>query len=280
MWVTNLTKSQSKTVLCAIQFSNMEPWKSIRNYGQIPTFLAQEIHSGIDFMYFEGLDAPRVLRLIEKGHETLRYRRLGIALVPIDRVFTYPIKAWIPNSLIHQNLRRISTLRIEVLDLFPLLLWKYFGLYNYFLNATNFDFLFTTNSNCYVLPKNLQKLIQDLPMDNLYAGTPLKAGIHSFASGANRLMSRDIVYKLVKNISNMDRGLIEDVAQGKFLEQENIKLYPLKTKDLHSLTEASLISSEALGELHQIRIKSTHARKEKDVEIMHFLHAMVMKLQQ
>jgi hypothetical protein len=117
-------------------------------------------------------------------------------------------------------------------------------------------------------------------MDNLYAGTPLKAGIHSFASGANRLMSRDIVYKLVKNISNMDRGLIEDVAQGKFLEQENIKLYPLKTKDLHSLTEASLISSEALGELHQIRIKSTHARKEKDVEIMHFLHAMVMKLQQ
>jgi hypothetical protein len=256
----------------------MEPWKSIKSHGQSTTFLSLQIPSGVEVIYFQGLGIPNVLRKIESAHEIIRYQRIGISLVPIDRLFTYPFKSFIPECKICRFPQGIEILRIGFPDLFPLLLWKYLGLYKYFIEATNFDFLYTTNSNCYLRLTKLYELIQGLPIAKLYAGTPLRAGRYTFVSGANRLMSRDTVSAILQNVRNLDRGLIEDVSQGKLLESIGFKIHALDTLDLHSIQDAQDLSDEKLRGLHQIRIKSTYSRVENDVKIMNFIHKRIISL--
>lgn len=270
-----IKRGGNNTVLCAIQFTNREPWRTIQRLGQFNTFLSEPVPDGFSYLIFKGRDVSSLARSIEKAHESFRYKKNGRFLIPIDRIATYPLRSFRPRSTLSYQHKRVDVLEIEIPDLFPLLLWKYLGLYRHFIENTGFDFLYTTNSNCYIQPTKLLELVQRTSRLKTFAGTPLRAGRRNFVSGANRLMSRDVVKLILDHFTEIDRGFIEDVSQGDFLVKRHLKITSLPTEDIHSMEEAIATNDSRLRELHQVRIKTKHSREIEDVKIMEYLHSRV-----
>ena len=93
-------------------------------------------------------------------------------------------------------------------------------LFKYFLNRTKADYLYTSNSSFYINLTKLEELIQTFPTNKVYGGTTDTFDNIHFQPGANRILSRDLVEKLVLNFSLWDFSYIEDVAMGQLLLDE------------------------------------------------------------
>ena len=270
---------QHPSVLCAIQHTDLEPWVTIRREGQASTWLAGPLPEHMACVYFVGSPLPDWARRLEIWHERFRWSPRGKWLVPLDRWVTYPLRNWISVVDRTEQSSPAETVHLSVPDAFPLLQWKYLGVYRYFLESTEHNYLYTTTTGSYLRPAMLLQQLKSLPLAGLYAGTPLQAGSRSFISGANRLMSRDIVERIVGAASELDRGRIEDLAQGMLLHEWGVESRPLPTINLHSAKELRTISDAELAATHHVRIKAPRDRSRIDVAIMQELHDRVTGLE-
>ena len=265
-------------VLCAIQHTELEPWITLQRDGQAQTWLASPLPEQMSVVYFVGRPLTQAVRYVEVRHEQLRWSRFGKAVIPLDRTLTFPWRRSVPSTAHVDHRGDVDIVHLNVPDMFPLLQWKYLGAYRYFLNETDCDFLYTTTTGSYVRPDKLAGLLVDVPQTGLYAGSIIDAGQRRFISGANRLLSRDVVSFLVLQASKWDRGRIEDLAQGILMESVGVDFYPLPTLNLTSIDDLTGLSDAELRATHHVRIKSPRNREVSDLQIMHALHARVTGL--
>jgi hypothetical protein len=145
-------------------------------------------------------------------------------------------------------------------------------LFKYFLNRTKADFLYISNTSSYINLIKLEELIQTFPLSKVYGGTTETFDDIHYQSGANRILSRDLVEKLVLNFSLWDFSYVEDVSMGKLLldEEKNSVLIPrqiFSTKEHIDLADVVEMRNTV-----QFRLKSGNLNSRNDVELMHCIH--------
>ncbi len=275
----------SESLLIAIGHSDVAPWSAIAREGQGSTWLGTPDLEDVKTLYFTGHAPGKSLRRLDRWHEELRWsRRLGgvpsRSLRVLDAVGSAPIQWWIPPYRIktHGTLPR-PCLESAVLDCYLTIPSKELSLFDYFLRQSNADWLYVTTSSSYVRPNKVLEVARSLGQDKVYAGSMIVAGKHRFASGANRIFSRDVVEIIVRKRQAWDRSVLEDLGLGKMLHRQGIALCAIPTLNLDSVEAIDSASNEELDITHHFRLKSGGLMSRNDVTLMRHLHQRLAEAQ-
>lgn len=150
---------------------------------------------------------------------------------------------------------------------------KELAAFQYALANRQFDYAFLANASLYVDKLWLRDYIQDKPDTNLALGVCTEYKPLPFLWGPARLLSRDVIEKLVENQGLWDHSLMEDVALSHVLHALNVPL------DGHGTM--ATIAEEPNGEIlttyygdHDkpfcYRVKQD-GRRDRDIAVMHAL---------
>ena len=97
----------------------------------------------------------------------------------------------------------------------------------YLRDNIDFDFLIRTNQSTYWDLSNLNKLLKNLPLNEVYAGSLEKREYPEvdFISGSGIIFSKDVVDLLITNQNKIESDFIDDLAIGRFLNKLDINPY-------------------------------------------------------
>lgn len=90
------------------------------------------------------------------------------------------------------------------------------------IKELDFDYIFRTNSSSYVDKKMLLEYVKTKPKFNYYSGV---IGNHhgiKFSSGCGYILSKDLLNLVLNQKNNWNHNLVDDVAMGKLLYDNNI----------------------------------------------------------
>lgn len=274
---TNHASQRNSTVLCAVTHGLYMPWTEILTRGQIPTWLSLPMPDGFEVIHFHGRAGGKLIQLFDKLHEKLRWtnRWTALPLRIFDEFFGTIFRLWIPKTRESRSLNNvINAIEIDLLDVYATMKWKDLAIFNYFIEKTNFDFLFMTTTSSYIRPNTLLNEVRMFPKSGVYAGALAYKGA-DFAAGHNRLFSRDVVQRIIDARGRFQCSVVEDLAVGKLCRSLNIPLSKLSKIDINSLEMLnSFTDQEISGEFH-FRLKSGSPEKRQDVAIMRQLHERV-----
>ena len=118
-------------------------------------------------------------------------------------------------------------------------------------------------------------------MTGVYAGTPFTDAISGtrFASGANRVFSRDVVEAIVREKKRYRNDVMEDAALGSLIQEMGIDLLPLESVNVPSIEAVEKLSDESILENFHFRTTSQVLAERRDPEVMRALHARVIDLE-
>ena len=263
-------------VLCAVQSAELHPFLTIQREGQEKTWLTADRETAeLSLVKFWGDPLGARARRLELFHERVRFSKLGRGLLVADRLAALPWRSWIPEaSTTDAPGSGCPTIRVHAPDALPLFPWKYLGLFNYFLEETKAQFLYTTNVSAYVRIDRLEEVARVLPKRNLVAGSPVHQGPRTFISGANRWLSRDVVTWVVRNAYRWDRGRLEDVGLSSMLRSAGYSLTTLPTINIDNPGAIQELTADDLAANYHFRIKASQDRHIADVAMMHSLHGL------
>lgn len=94
--------------------------------------------------------------------------------------------------------------------------------FDWALKNKEFDYIARINSSCYVDKKQLIKYVQGLEKENVFAGVEVDAIPKWMWGGAQYIISKDIVEKIVDNSKKWDYSLMEDVGLSYLVNGLNI----------------------------------------------------------
>lgn len=256
------------SILVAIQHTDREPWRSIQQFNLKSGWLSRPLPDRVRVVIFDSPPLGPIGRHFDRIHERLRYaEKFRGYLYRLDNLL----------ALAHERRRvrfvekpalgpSIASIQVMVREELRLSYLKQLGVFSYFLENTSADYLFSTNTSNFLIPELLLSRLEEVPKELCYAGTEGNAG-GPFVSGANRLMSRDVVGLILDSANKIDAGLLEDVAIGRLLGRARIPIFPLPTLNVAGLEELKLVTDEILQGLHQVRIKCAGQRVIADLEV-------------
>lgn len=256
---------------------NAEPWKSIYEKGQLPTWIKSSPAS-IEIVNIYGDRPNKLVRALDRTHEKLRWSKLLQGPIHVlDRYLNKYLRKKTNPTWSKKIDEHVTSLHVKVTSMLLTLPIVELVLFKYFLNRTKADFLYISNASSYINLVKLEELIQAFPTYKVYGGTTDTFDDIHFQSGANRILSRDIVENLVLNFSLWDFSYIEDVSMGKLLldEEKNSVLIPrqiFSTKEQIDLADIVEMRNNV-----QFRLKSGNLNSRNDIELMHFLHEKLVR---
>lgn len=253
-----------------------EPWRSISLEGQIPTWLATAERPGVVVRHSHASRLGALGNRLDRWHESARWSTHGRPRVPrIDdavgslfrtRVPRVEVTAWADTGQVawHQHMP----------DMYALQRWKVMGSLTQSLREP-WDFIYFTTASSYVRVEALIETVGALPRARVYAGTPMIEGTthEPFASGASRLLSRDVAEYVVAHPQAYRNDVMEDAGLGRVVASLGVPVTPLPSLNLGSVVELAGTSDEALAANFHFRLKSGSSGNRGDVELMHALHA-------
>jgi hypothetical protein len=266
---------QSKKVLCAVSHANQDPWMDIWQSGQIPTWQTWKDSEDFKIINFFGRKPNRCTRTFDRIHEAMRWsnRYLAGALRVIDGFFFWPLVYFDPKLRRDDNYAsEHSTYTVNFIDTFVTYRWKILSLIQYFLEETEFDYLYVTSSSSYIRPKVLIDFVDSLPDTKVYLG-PLPYEGADFVSGSSRLISRDVAELLWKHRRDFQFSLIEDKAMAKLLHELNVHPSFVNLVNITSVQEANEFEVEDFKKNYHFRLKTIVEGARADVQVMRALHA-------
>jgi hypothetical protein len=164
-------------------------------------------------------------------------------------------------------------LEVAIPDAYVLAPSRELALFSYFLRETDARWLYMTTTSSYVRAGRLLEHARALGQYGVYAGTRVEAGRHAFASGANRLLSRDVVEAIMGSRKYWDRSLLEDLGMGKLVHRLGVQLIALPTLNLEAVDDVNLLPAQLLDENYHFRVKSGPLDERDDVSVMLALHS-------
>jgi hypothetical protein len=257
-------------VLCAVVHGLYQPWISILENGQAPTWLSDGFPKNFSVVHFHGRPVGSLGRGIDRVHEKIRWggRVPNQILRIIDRILMFPFLISIPKVTISNSLpARIPGIRIEWPDIYATLRWKDLAIIEYFCKKTDFDFLFMTTSSSYIRPFKLIEYCSKFEVGDVYAGSKPYPDAE-FVSGANRILSRSTAEAVLSSRVFWDPAVIEDVALGDLIRKNGIEYQSYDQCDIPSLEYLESLSDEMLLSNYHFRVKSGSINERQDVQIM------------
>lgn len=268
-------------LVVAIGHADVMPWSEIARRGQAKTWLANDDIQDVACIYVHGSGQKKPVARLDALHESVRWSRRfrglpGKALRVLDEFATFPTRSLVPNyEFVFDGELARPRLRVAVPDTYLFAPMKELALFEFFLRYTQADWLYMTTTSSYVRPRKLLAAASSLGKEAVYAGTPIKAGSLTFASGANRLLSRDVVAAVYENRRRWQRSDLEDVGLGKLTSNLGFSLQPLGTLNVGSFEELAGVTEPSLRSGFHFRLKSGPLDARLDVDLMQALHARV-----
>lgn len=261
-------------ILCLISHGLYAPWIDIYERGQKVTWLAEEMPVNFEVAHFHGTPVGKFWQSIDKLHERIRWsnRPMATSLRIVDRAIGFPFKKVIPYVAPSKLMFASQAVwHVHQPDLYSTYKWKEIGILSHVLKQNDFDYLFTTTTSSYIQPKNLLKVLKNKPRNRYYGGMiPYESA--NFASGSNRIFSRDVVDLLVKNRQFLDSGVIEDMSIADLLRKLEIVPDPLSGLNFDSLDQIKELTSDEIARTYHFRLKSGPLSNRSDVELFNSLH--------
>ncbi len=254
------------------------PWVDIAREGMFQTWLREPEPYGLQVRHMHGMTMPVGTRWLDRWHEWARWQVRGKHIVPaLDATLSWPLRQALPGYC--ERPRFLGTEHIawhvHVPDSYFSLRWKMVAGYQALLNECDFDLVYMATTSSYVHIPRLLELVQDFPTSGVYAGSTIydvRSGTW-FASGANRMMSRDVLELIVANRDRYTSRHPEDLDLGRMLAGLGVQVRELPTMNIASLEALDALSDEDLQASHHFRLTSGSRRNRGDVPLMHALHA-------
>ena len=260
----------------------VDPWLGITLTGQFPTWLKDTSVLGIPVRHSHGWRSNVLVRSMDRAHEWLRWHGRGRSLVP-------RIDSWLGNYW----LDRVPKVQVgfftspdtvawqqRLVDVYALQRWKVMGSLTQALTE-DFTHVYFTTASSYIRVHKLLAVVNELPLTRVYAGTPFTdaiSGTH-FASGANRIMSRDVVESVVAARGRYRNDVMEDAGLGRLVHELGIDVKPLPSVNVPSVGAVGELSDEEILDTFHFRTTSPSLRQRMDAQVMHALHSRVVKLE-
>lgn len=275
--------SQGPTLMVAIVHANRQPWASIATDGQGTTWLAgPSDRPNAPVFYVQGAGPSWVASAFDATHERIRWHQSSMSVAPrllraVDFVGTYPFRRWVPRWHVAEvaQLPRPS-LVARVPDTYLTAAYKELALFEFFLSRTTAEWLYMTTSSSYVRVGDLLATAGSLSPSKVYAGTRIVAGRREFASGANRLISRDVVDATFRSRTRWDRSLLEDLGLGRLAARMGLSVRPLPSLNIDSVDEVWSMPVDTLVSSFHYRVKSGPLNHRNDVAVMRALHQRIL----
>jgi hypothetical protein len=268
----------SNSLCIAVAQSNEEPWLSIWKNGQEKTWLNNEDHQ-VKVINFQSKSAPFIVHKYNYFHEKNRYRKkIGYLQGLFDKIVTRFISRNTPDWIFNEKTNLLS---VNSWSTYQLIGRRYAALYEWFLRDTDYDFLFTTTTSCYINKGNLLSFVQELsPHEPVNSGylMPENESVQ-FVSGAGRLYSRKTVELIRSNWKKYEHNNLEDVAHSDFLRKLGVFPKSLPRIELQRPEDVFELTKLDLSTNFFYRCKSSDFPR-KDVEIMQNLHLQFQKIGQ
>ena len=272
--------ASSPSVLCAISHGLYKPWIDILHSGQEETWLKLKRPEGIEVIHFHATPMNRLGIGLDVIHEKIRWstRAKARSLRFLDFIVCAPLMIY-DAKYSKSNLLYTSdpALHIHFPDSYLTYRWKELALFRYFLTETNCEYLFITSSSSYVNPYRLKEYISKLNSKSVYAGA-LPYQDARFISGSNRILSRDVVQKVLENKTRFDPTIIEDVALGQLIESLGVERLGFPICNIASIKELESFPVVSLQTSCHFRLKSGKLTERNDVQIMKALHIKLSDL--
>lgn len=249
-----------------------EPWKSIHEKGQVPTWI-KTCPKEIEIINLYGKTPSKFIRNLDLLHEKLRWSpTLQGPIHILDRFLTKFLSRLDNADWKIESNNNIKNLIVNVASTNLTLPNVEIALFNYFIKNTNADFLYMSNTSSYVNIQKLNKLLKELPKNNIYGGTMMNFAGINFASGANRILSRDTVKFIIENFRDWDFQYLDDVSMGKLLEQKNFLNVEIPSIEFRNIKEIESTDLSNIKSIIHFRLKSGNQKSRKDVDLMNHVH--------
>lgn len=269
-------------VLVVIGQVLVDPWLTINRNGQMRTWLGDALPSGFSVRHSFARRPGPLMRIFDSSHEWLRWHGRGRSLVPrIDGAIG---RRWLEHV---QKLESVSfagggldAWSQGMPDIYALQRWKVVGSLTMAMQE-EFDFIYFTTASSYVRLARLAEFVAKLPDKGVYAGTAMEdsdSGV-TFASGASRIMSRDVVTEVLREKRHYRNDVLEDVGLGRLIGDLGYPLIPWPSVNVPSMQELdALTDTEILDNFH-FRMTSGTRKARHDVPLMHALHGRILSLE-
>ena len=272
----------SSSVLIVIGQVLTDPWLEITRRGQFPTWLRDAEDQGIAVRHSHGRQSNALIRSLDRAHEWLRWHGRGRTLIPrVDSWLGRPWTERVPKIHVGEFLSPGAVAwQQSLVDVYALQRWKVIGSFTQAL-AEDFTHAYFTTASSYVRINELIQVVGALPSTGLYAGTPYTdalSGTH-FASGANRVFSRDVIEAVVTERKRYRNDVMEDVGLGRLISEMGYALTPLPSLNVSSMQAVESLSDEDILANFHFRATSGTRSQRQDVSVMNILHARVIELE-
>ena len=259
-----------------------DPWLGITRDGQFPTWLADAKALGIPVRHSHGLRSTFVVRSLDRSHEWLRWHGRGRTWIPrLDAWLGGPWLDRVPGIEVGEYLVPGAVAwRQRLVDVYALQRWKVIGSLTQALNE-DFTHVYFTTASSYVRVHELASVIEGLPISGVYAGTPFTDAISGtrFASGASRILSRDVVEAVLENKKRYRNDVMEDAGLGRVIDELGIAMMPLTSINVSSVEAVGSLSDDEIRTNFHFRATSGSLRERRDAEVMRALHSRVVELE-
>ena len=254
-----------------------EPWKSIYEKGQLPTWIKSS-PPNIEIVNIYGETPSKIVRLLDVIHEKLRSSNLLQGPIhTLDRYLNHFLRKKSNSKWNEKKDTYVTSLHVKVPSMLLTLPIVEIVLFKYFLSRSKADFLYISNTSSYLNLIELERLMQTFPISKVYGGSRGTSGDIQFMSGANRILSRDLVEKLVSNFARWDFSYVEDVSMGKLLSDENKNFVLIPRQIFQTKEQIDSADIVEMKKIVQFRLKSGKLNSRNDIELMHHLHEKIFK---
>ena len=262
-------------VIIGVTQVDIEPWKSIFETGQKPTWMALN-NPECKIINLFGQKPSRALTNLDQIHEFLRLTPWGNGITHrIDGLISKILKRrkipdW--NESLEGHLLRIDAFASST---YVTAVIREFSLFRYFLEKTDCNYLYMTNSSSYVNIGNLLEFVETLPETGVHGGSLVNFSDFTFYSGANRIFSRDVVQILVDSFAKVDYRYFNDVAIGAILSHFAFKDLRIPSLTFANRNEINGTDLQQIKKTIHFRVKSGSLESRNDADLMHLIHSKI-----
>lgn len=271
--------SPTRTILCAVSHAQQDPWFDIWVHGQCVTWQDVEDKPEFKIINFFGRKASKVTKTLDVIHERIRWsnRYFAKVLKLFDALVLLPFLFAAPKFKRDPGLsNNHDSFVVDFPDTFVTYRWKMLSLIQYYLEETDFDFLYVTSTSSYIRPSVLLEQCKKYPTSGVYLG-PLPYEGAQFVSGSSRLISRDVAQIIWDNRFRFKISIIEDQAMAELLSKYNIYPTHLPLFNIDSRDMAGQINETNSNGIYHFRLKTILNGKRDDVMVMRNLHQQFQK---
>jgi hypothetical protein len=234
------------------------PWTKILYSGQCETWLKDVNTNNILHVY--GKPPNKFIRKLESLNEIIRLNTPVIDF--IRKLYLSPFYSYLQkNQPTFESgklkFTEMSSLKINIIDVNPFVIFKFLMTMKWFVNYTNYDYVYCTTTSSYLRINKLIEYVNRINKNIDCCGTILNHNEIKFLSGANRLFSRKAAIEILENIDKIDLFIPEDAAIGKLLISLGYPLTNLPTLNISSEEEMQKLTDNEIKENFHFRLKST-----------------------